>query len=64
MMLGFLIGMWAMPSMSASHFVMSILFTLYLLVGIFLEERDLLKQFEETNRKYQKEIATFVPRIY
>jgi len=64
MMLGFLIGMWAIPVMSISHFVMSCLLTLYIAMGIFLEERDLVKQFGETYRQYKKEIATFIPQLY
>ena len=51
MMLGFLIGLWAVPEMSASHFTLSALFTLYIGVGVYFEERDLLKNFGDTYRK-------------
>lgn len=64
MMLGFLIGMWAVPVMSATHFALALLFTVYIAVGVFLEERDLIKKFGETYKKYKQEIATFVPGLY
>jgi len=63
-MLGFLIGMWALPVMSVSHFVMAFLFTLYIIVGVYLEEQDLVARFGDTYRKYKKEIATLIPRLY
>ena len=64
MMLGFLIGMWAVPAMSVSHFVMAMLLTVYIVIGVFLEERDLIKRFGTTYRHYKKEIAILIPKIY
>jgi len=64
MMLGFLVGMWSSPYMSISHFVMAALLTVYIAVGIMLEERDLINRFGNTYRKYKKEIATFIPGMY
>lgn len=64
MMLGLLIGMWALPTMSVSHLVMATLLTLYIGVGVFLEERELVNQFGETYRAYKKEIATLLPKIF
>ncbi|MDH5179017.1 MAG: NnrU family protein [Gammaproteobacteria bacterium] len=64
MMLGFLVGMWSVPVMSAGHLVMAMLFTLYIFFGITFEERDLTRKFGETYRKYKKEIAAFIPGIY
>jgi len=64
MMLGLLVGMWALPEMSLSHFVMSGLLTLYIVVGVALEERDLVRQFGNTYRKYKQEIATLLPGLF
>ena len=64
MMLGALIGMWAVPAMSTTHFVMASLLTLYIFIGVFFEERDLMKDFGDTYSKYKKEIATFLPKVY
>ena len=64
MMLGFLIGMWSIPVMSVTHFCMATLFSLYIAVGIFFEERDLIKNFGDTYRRYKQDIATFIPRLF
>lgn len=64
MMLGMLLLLWAVPVMSVTHLVLSVLFTLYMAIGIYCEERDLIKSFGETYRKYKKEIATFIPGMY
>jgi protein-S-isoprenylcysteine O-methyltransferase Ste14 len=64
MMLGVLIGMWALPMMSVSHFVMSILLTIYIVIGVILEERDLIRQFGNTYHQYRKQIATLIPRVF
>jgi protein-S-isoprenylcysteine O-methyltransferase Ste14 len=64
MMLGLLIGMWCVPTMSVSQFVMASLLTLYVFIGIFFEERDLMKEFGESYKKYKSEVATLIPRIY
>ena len=63
MMLGVLVGMWTVPVMSISQFVMSSLFTIYVAVGIILEEKELIKQFGTTYKEYKKQIATFIPEV-
>ena len=64
MMLGVLIGMWAIPVMSITHFIMATLFTLYMAVGVLLEEKDLVKNFGATYQNYKKEIAIFIPKLF
>ena len=64
MMLGLLTGLWAVPVMSATHFALAGLLTLYSIVGVIFEERDLLRQFGNTYRAYQKEIAALVPGLF
>ncbi|MDF2178921.1 NnrU family protein [Aliiglaciecola sp. CAU 1673] len=64
MMLGMLILLWSVPTMTVTRLVLSVLFTLYTMVGIYFEERDLIKNFGATYQKYKQQIATFIPGIY
>ena len=64
MMLGLLIGMWFVPTMSYSHFLMASLISIYVFIGIFFEERDLKKEFGKTYKKYKEDIATLIPGMY
>jgi len=64
MMLGFIIGMWCMPVMSVTQFVISLTLTGYIFIGILFEERDMVKEFGKTYRQYKNDIATFIPRLY
>ncbi|RDV29121.1 hypothetical protein DXV75_01270 [Alteromonas aestuariivivens] len=64
MMLGMLILLWATPLMTTTRLVLALLFTLYMFVGIYFEERDLVKNFGETYIQYKKKIAAFIPKVY
>jgi len=63
MMLGFLLGFWATPHMTVSRFVLATGMTLYILVGIAFEERDLVRRFGEHYRRYQQTVPMLVPRL-
>ena len=59
--LGFVIGFWAAPHMSLGHLIFAVGGTGYILVGIFLEERDLVTAFGDTYRAYQKRVSMLLP---
>jgi protein-S-isoprenylcysteine O-methyltransferase Ste14 len=59
--LGMLIGLWITPVMTAGHFWLSISLTIYLLIGVHHEERDLRKTFGEAYRQYQDEVPMLLP---
>ena len=59
--LGFVIGLWAAPHMSLGHLIFAIGATGYILVGIFLEERDLVAHFGDAYRGYQKRVSMLLP---
>ena len=63
MMLGVLVGMWALPVMSVTHLVLALGMTAYVAIGLYFEEKDLAKNFGDTYQKYKKEIATFIPQL-
>jgi protein-S-isoprenylcysteine O-methyltransferase Ste14 len=59
--LGVVIAVWAAPTMTVAHLVFSLLITLYVLIGIFLEEKDMIRNFGETYRNYKKQVPKLVP---
>jgi methanethiol S-methyltransferase len=63
LMLGFLVFFWVTPYMTASHFFFAVLFTIYVLVGIRYEERDLMKYHPEEYGKYKEAVPALLPFI-
>jgi protein-S-isoprenylcysteine O-methyltransferase Ste14 len=59
--LGFLLVFWAAPTMSVGHLLFAAASTGYILIGIFLEERDLMALFGEQYRRYRQEVPMLIP---
>ena len=60
-MLGFIIAFWVAPVMSLGHFVFAAGSTLYILVALYFEERDLLSLFGEDYAAYRKRVPMLIP---
>ncbi|MBV6627558.1 MAG: hypothetical protein KI793_32320 [Rivularia sp. (in: Bacteria)] len=58
---GLLIGLWTTPYMKLEHLILSITFTFYILIGIALEERDLIRIYGEEYQRYRNEVGGLFP---
>jgi len=62
-MLGFLIAFWAIPTMTGGHLLFAVMTTAYILVGVFLEERDLRHAFSGGYEEYRQQVGMLLPWI-
>ncbi|HJR07969.1 MAG TPA: NnrU family protein [Pyrinomonadaceae bacterium] len=60
-MLGFIIAFWATPRMTVGHLIFAIATTVYILIAIQLEERDIVSVHGTEYEKYRKEVSMLLP---
>ena len=63
MMLGMLIAMWATPQMTVGHLFFASGMSLYILIGVRFEERDLAADLGPAYEDYQTKVPSIIPWI-
>lgn len=58
-----MIGVWATPNMTVTHALFSAGFTAYILIGLWYEERDLIKAHGEEYTTYKTEAGKLFPKF-
>jgi protein-S-isoprenylcysteine O-methyltransferase Ste14 len=60
-MFGFIVAFWATPVMTVGHLYFALVTTVYILVALKFEERDLVNELGEVYVQYREEVRMIVP---
>jgi len=58
---GTLLGLWATPSMSYTHLLLSVGMSVYIFIGLYFEERSLVSLFGKEYEEYKKSTPMIFP---
>ncbi len=61
--LGFFIAFWATPDMTYGHLLLAVGMSIYMLIAIQFEERDLIALFGDRYVRYRVEVGMLLPRF-
>ncbi len=59
--LGFILAFWSAPVMTGGHLLFALGATGYILVGIFLEEKDLIAAHGDLYKDYKSKVSMLIP---
>ena len=60
---GFFLGFWAAPEMTAGHLLLAAGVSVFMLIAIRYEERDLTSLFGDDYRRYRSSVGMLTPRF-
>jgi protein-S-isoprenylcysteine O-methyltransferase Ste14 len=63
MMSGFFLAFWAAPEMTAGHLLLALGMSIYILIALRHEERDLTELFGDDYRRYRSGVGMLIPRF-
>lgn len=63
MMLGWIIIFWATPRMTMGHLLFAAAMTVYIVIALHFEERNLVDAFGSQYVQYQREVPKLLPRL-
>ena len=61
LMTGVFVGIWVTPSMTVGHLIFALGMSAYILIGVYHEEKDLIREFGDKYRRYIQDTGRFVP---
>jgi protein-S-isoprenylcysteine O-methyltransferase Ste14 len=61
--LGFFLAFWAAPEMTAGHLLLAVGVSIYMLIAIRYEERDLVDMFGQDYENYRRDVGMLTPRF-
>ena len=56
-----LVMIWSCPDITMDRLLFNTLFTIWIVIGTLLEERDLVAEFNETYQDYQRRVPMLIP---
>ncbi|MHB8204376.1 MAG: methyltransferase family protein, partial [Desulfomonilaceae bacterium] len=56
-----IVMIWSCPDLTADRLLFNVLWTFWIIVGIILEERDLVSQFGSSYLDYRKNVPMLIP---
>ena len=62
--LGFFLAFWATPVMSYGHLLLAVGMSIYMLIAIQYEERDLIDAFGKDYSDYRQRVGMLTPRLW
>jgi len=60
---GWLLTFWSAPTMTVAHLFFALMTTVYILIAIQFEERDLLVAHGESYARYRQEVPMLIPSV-